>query len=234
MLDVSDERSVEVTIVPRRPYTERFRPFMTGFAVRVEDVDDPEQFVISDAVTVEGGFMQAPCDLTTPRAQCCSGPAEAARGSRLSKSWPLRPLDRRRVELQPNWLLCMPNTAITCESIVIHTRRSGGGSRGSDVTRGDRQILAAAPRRQLVRVLASQAFPLGWCAQVWPGTRCTGNAWTSLRRTAVLLGRTIPARVVQATVAGWRRCFALRERLTGVLWASVRGWVIVPSRTRSR
>lgn len=56
VLDVSDERSTEVTIVPRRPYTERFRPFMTGFAVRVEDVDDPVQFVISEIVTVEGGF----------------------------------------------------------------------------------------------------------------------------------------------------------------------------------
>lgn len=56
VLDISDERSEEVTIVPRRPYAERFRPFMTGFAVRVEDVDDPDQFVISDIVTVEGGF----------------------------------------------------------------------------------------------------------------------------------------------------------------------------------
>lgn len=56
VLDVSDERSAEVTIVPRTPYTERFRPFMTAFAVRVEDADDPEQFVISDIVTVEGGF----------------------------------------------------------------------------------------------------------------------------------------------------------------------------------
>jgi hypothetical protein len=56
VLDVSDERSAEVTIVPKRPYTERFRPFMTGFAVRVEDVDEPEQFVISEIVTVEGGF----------------------------------------------------------------------------------------------------------------------------------------------------------------------------------
>jgi hypothetical protein len=56
ILDVSDERSAEVAIVPRRPYAERLRPFMTGFAVRVEDVDDPEQFVISEIVTVEGGF----------------------------------------------------------------------------------------------------------------------------------------------------------------------------------
>lgn len=56
VLDVSEEISAEVIIVPRRPYTEQFRPFMTGFAVRVEDIDDPEQFVISDVVTVEGGF----------------------------------------------------------------------------------------------------------------------------------------------------------------------------------
>jgi hypothetical protein len=56
VLDVSEQRSAEVVIVPKRPYTEQFKPFMTGFAVRVEDVDDPEQFVISDVVTVEGGF----------------------------------------------------------------------------------------------------------------------------------------------------------------------------------
>jgi hypothetical protein len=56
LFEVGDKRSAEVTIVPRRPYTEQFRPFMTAFAVRVEDVDDPEQFVISDIVTVEGGF----------------------------------------------------------------------------------------------------------------------------------------------------------------------------------
>jgi hypothetical protein len=56
ILDVGYEHSEEVSIVPRMPYTERFRPFMTAFAIRVEDADDPEHFVISDIVTVEGGF----------------------------------------------------------------------------------------------------------------------------------------------------------------------------------
>jgi len=45
-----------VTIVPRSPY-DSDQTFITAFAVRVEDAVDPEQFVISDIVIVEGGYF---------------------------------------------------------------------------------------------------------------------------------------------------------------------------------
>jgi hypothetical protein len=58
-LEIDEDRPAAVTIVPERPYEERQRPFMTAFAIRVEDIDDPDQFVISDVVTVEGGEIYA-------------------------------------------------------------------------------------------------------------------------------------------------------------------------------
>ncbi|HEY2551671.1 MAG TPA: hypothetical protein VGI64_13955 [Streptosporangiaceae bacterium] len=55
VLNIDEDHPAEVTIVPAQPYEEHRRPFMTGFAIRAEDLDDPGQFVISDVVTVEGG-----------------------------------------------------------------------------------------------------------------------------------------------------------------------------------
>jgi hypothetical protein len=55
VLDVGEDQSAEVTIVPQYLHEERFEPFSMAFAVRVADVDDLEQYVISDIVTAEGG-----------------------------------------------------------------------------------------------------------------------------------------------------------------------------------
>jgi hypothetical protein len=55
VLDVDEDHSAQAIIVPEHLYEEHFRPFSTAFAVCVADVDDPEQYVISDIVTVEGG-----------------------------------------------------------------------------------------------------------------------------------------------------------------------------------
>jgi hypothetical protein len=60
VLDLDEDHSAEVTIVPEHGYEERRKPFSMAFAVRVEDVDDPEQYVISDIVTAEGGGGSAP------------------------------------------------------------------------------------------------------------------------------------------------------------------------------
>jgi hypothetical protein len=54
LLDVEEDRFAEITLVSDQSYGDRF-PFMTAFALRVENVDDPTQFVISDIVTVQGG-----------------------------------------------------------------------------------------------------------------------------------------------------------------------------------
>jgi hypothetical protein len=55
-LDVDENHSQEVSVVPERDYEETFEDFMTGFALRVEDAANPDEFVISDIVTVEGGL----------------------------------------------------------------------------------------------------------------------------------------------------------------------------------
>jgi hypothetical protein len=55
VLDVDEDHSAQVTVVPESPSEDDSRPFSTAFAVRVADVNDPEQYVISDIVTVEGG-----------------------------------------------------------------------------------------------------------------------------------------------------------------------------------
>jgi hypothetical protein len=54
-LDVNESQTAEVSVVPEAPYTERQVPFSTAFALRVEDVEDPSKFVVSDVTTVEGG-----------------------------------------------------------------------------------------------------------------------------------------------------------------------------------
>lgn len=60
ILDVDEDHPAEVTIVPQQPYGENYDPFMIAFAVRVEAADDPDQYVISDVVTVEGGNFNVP------------------------------------------------------------------------------------------------------------------------------------------------------------------------------
>jgi hypothetical protein len=52
ILDVDQDHATEVVIVPGQSYLEG-RRFIMGFALRVEDVDDPSRFVISDIVTVQ-------------------------------------------------------------------------------------------------------------------------------------------------------------------------------------
>jgi hypothetical protein len=52
--------------VPRHPYDERPRPFITAFALHVEDVDDPNRYAISDIATVEGGFHRSGLELPYP------------------------------------------------------------------------------------------------------------------------------------------------------------------------
>jgi hypothetical protein len=66
VFDVSEDHFEEVTITPEQPYRERFQPFMTAFAVRVEDVTNRERFIISDVVTVEGGFHGSNLELDYP------------------------------------------------------------------------------------------------------------------------------------------------------------------------
>ena len=56
-LDVDENNFEEVSVVPERDYEETFVDFMTGFAIRVENLANPEEFVISDIVTVEGGLQ---------------------------------------------------------------------------------------------------------------------------------------------------------------------------------
>jgi hypothetical protein len=56
-LDVDENDLEEVAVVPERDYEEIFDNFMTGFALRVENAADPDEFVISDIVTVEGGLQ---------------------------------------------------------------------------------------------------------------------------------------------------------------------------------
>jgi hypothetical protein len=55
ILDVDENSFAEVSVVPESDYEEGAAPFMTGFALRVEALDDPSQFVISETVTVQGG-----------------------------------------------------------------------------------------------------------------------------------------------------------------------------------
>lgn len=66
ILDVDEDHIGEVSVVPQQPYEERRIPFMTGFALRVENVDDPSQYVISDLVTVEGGGQRFARTLRPP------------------------------------------------------------------------------------------------------------------------------------------------------------------------
>jgi hypothetical protein len=53
VFDVDEDHLVEVGVVPQRPYEDRGVPFTTYFALRVETVHDPSEFVISDVVTVQ-------------------------------------------------------------------------------------------------------------------------------------------------------------------------------------
>jgi hypothetical protein len=53
--DVDEDHAAEVSVVPQAPYTERQVPFSTAFALRVENVENPAEFVVSEVITVEGG-----------------------------------------------------------------------------------------------------------------------------------------------------------------------------------
>lgn len=56
ILDVDENHFPEISVVPEHDYVDNnTAPFMTGFALRVESLVDPSQFVISDIVTVQGG-----------------------------------------------------------------------------------------------------------------------------------------------------------------------------------
>jgi hypothetical protein len=55
ILDVDERHFAEVSVVPEHDYADSRVPFMTGFALRVENLADPSQFVISEIVTVQGG-----------------------------------------------------------------------------------------------------------------------------------------------------------------------------------
>jgi hypothetical protein len=55
VVDVDEDHPVEITVIPERPYTEPPFAFISAFALRVENVNDPSQFVVSDVITVEGG-----------------------------------------------------------------------------------------------------------------------------------------------------------------------------------
>jgi hypothetical protein len=59
-LDVDESQTAEISVVPEREYAERGVPFVTAFALRVEDVRDASRFVVSDVVTVEGGDLGYP------------------------------------------------------------------------------------------------------------------------------------------------------------------------------
>lgn len=56
-IDVDENNFEEVSVVPERDYEETFEDFMTGFALRVENADKPNEFVISDVVAVQGGLQ---------------------------------------------------------------------------------------------------------------------------------------------------------------------------------
>jgi len=55
VLDVDEDHPADVTVVQEGEYVDRSIPFKTAFALRVENADAPERYVISDVVTVEGG-----------------------------------------------------------------------------------------------------------------------------------------------------------------------------------
>jgi hypothetical protein len=55
-IEVDENNFQEVSVVPDRDYENILTDFMTGFALRVENADNPDEFVISDIVTVEGGL----------------------------------------------------------------------------------------------------------------------------------------------------------------------------------
>lgn len=55
IIEVDENQSPEVSVVPEHDYVESNAAFMVGFALRVELLSDPSQFIISDIVTVQGG-----------------------------------------------------------------------------------------------------------------------------------------------------------------------------------
>jgi hypothetical protein len=65
-VDVDNDHPAEITIVPENPYEGQLERFMVAFALRVEDVDDPEKYILSDIVTVQGGHVDTTAGFRIP------------------------------------------------------------------------------------------------------------------------------------------------------------------------